>query len=859
MISENTPQEFDHDLYSRQLGTFGMEAMGKLIKLRVFIQGLSGVSFFYLTTLKISFILPLLISCQIGVETAKNLIMAGPKSVTLHDTTIVTAPDLGSNFYVRESNVNKHTRAEASLSELKDLNPYVEVTNYTGEITTEFIKDFDVVVFSQDFDRDHLIKINEFCRSQATPIGFIWTGNLGLYGWTFVDYGPNHSVFDHNGENCQSAIITSVTNCEKGIVTTGEDKRHGFEDDDYILFREVEGMTELNNQRFQIKVLSPFSFTIGDTTNFGAYTRQGIAEQVKVPRIVKFNSLADSLNEPLGEGVIELQDPDMDWERMNRPFELHLVLKSVLDFYTAKRRLPGLLNQEDASIVSGIASHKVGELKKSSEQWDAETDKPENARKPSLYRVEEINDNMAETVSKFAITQSAPFNSFWGGVVAQEIVKYTGKFSPLRQWLHYQVFTLCLPDGEVEREIDHNDRFRDQTVLFGKEAMQKLKDLKLFMVGAGALGCEYLKQFALMGVSSSDKGQLTVTDDDTIELSNLNRQFLFRKNHVKQSKAVTACSVAKTINPSLNVSAKQLRADPKTENDFTDVFWDELDCVFGAVDNMHARHYVDSKCVLHKKHLFESGTLGTKCNSQIVVPFKTQSYSDSQDQKEESIPMCTLRNYPYLLDHTIEWARDYFQGLFADGTAEFHNLIKDPQGYVKSAIDASKNEAGSILDKFTFLSKFTLCWPTPSTEGFINIARQLFQDIFHDQVAQLLNCFPRDYQDENGRLFWTSPKRPPYVIEFDADDDVHFLFIKSVVTILSDVFNFKTNISEDEIRNHARNAPFTVAPLSKKAIKKGDDDTTVEKSDDDDEKLAKLVNLIYLLHNELFSLTLLTT
>jgi ubiquitin-activating enzyme E1 len=171
--------------------------------------------------------------------------------------------------------------------------------------------------------------------------------------------------------------------------------------------------------------------------------------------------LADSLNEPLGEGVIELQDPDMDWERMNRPFELHLVLKSVLDFYTAKRRLPGLLNQEDASIVSGIASHKVGELKKCSEQWDAETDKPENARKPSLYRVEEINDNMAETVSKFAITQSAPFNSFWGGVVAQEIVKYTGKFSPLRQWLHYQVFTLCLPDGEVEREIDHNDRFRD--------------------------------------------------------------------------------------------------------------------------------------------------------------------------------------------------------------------------------------------------------------------------------------------------------------------------------------------------------------------------------------------------------------
>jgi ubiquitin-activating enzyme E1 len=48
------------------------------------------------------------------------------------------------------------------------------------------------------------------------------------------------------------------------------------------------------------------------------------------------------------------------------------------------------------------------------------------------------------------------------------------------------------------------------------------------MVGAGALGCEYLKMFSLMGVSCSKEGFLHVTDDDNIEISNLNRQFLFR-------------------------------------------------------------------------------------------------------------------------------------------------------------------------------------------------------------------------------------------------------------------------------------------------------------------------------------------
>lgn len=127
-------------------------------------------------------------------------------------------------------------------------------------------------------------------------------------------------------------------------------------------------------------------------------------------------------------------------------------------------------------------------------------------------------------------------------------MKYTGKFTPLNQWLHYSTFNHCLPKAEdVSRPNDAQSRFRDQTVIFGEEAVKRLAELKIFMIGAGALGCEYLKQFALMGVSSQAQGKLTVTDDDTIEISNLNRQFLFRKQHVQKSKAAVACGVARTI------------------------------------------------------------------------------------------------------------------------------------------------------------------------------------------------------------------------------------------------------------------------------------------------------------------------
>lgn len=64
--------------------------------------------------------------------------------------------------------------------------------------------------------------------------------------------------------------------------------------------------------------------------------------------------------------------------------------------------------------------------------------------------------------------------------------------------------------------------------MFGLEFQRKIEDTKEFLVGAGAIGCEMLKNWAMMGLGTGPNGRITVTDMDTIEKSNLNRQFLFR-------------------------------------------------------------------------------------------------------------------------------------------------------------------------------------------------------------------------------------------------------------------------------------------------------------------------------------------
>ncbi len=166
--------------------------------------------------------------------------------------------------------------------------------------------------------------------------------------------------------------------------------------------------------------------------------------------------------------------------------------------------------------------------------------------------VEEVEESVITNIARFARAQISPMAAFWGGIVSQEVVKFVGKYSPLQQWLHYDIME-SLPKGEVNRTLT-GGRYDHQIAIYGKETQTKLGNSKLFMIGAGALGCEFMKGFALMGVGC-EGGSIVCTDNDHIEVSNLNRQFLFRKGDINESKSKVACGAAKRMNPQLKYKA----------------------------------------------------------------------------------------------------------------------------------------------------------------------------------------------------------------------------------------------------------------------------------------------------------------
>ena len=113
-------------------------------------------------------------------------------------------------------------------------------------------------------------------------------------------------------------------------MTVHEDKRHIYEDGDFVQFVELEGMTELNaHEPVKITVIDGYSFKIHvDCSTFGDYTRQGSVINVKMPRRIVFHSLEQSAANPVAsspDGMLLCPD----FRLFGRSDQLHLALKTV--------------------------------------------------------------------------------------------------------------------------------------------------------------------------------------------------------------------------------------------------------------------------------------------------------------------------------------------------------------------------------------------------------------------------------------------------------------------------------------------------------------------------------------------------
>lgn len=274
------------------------------------------------------------------------------------------------------------------------------------------------------------------------------------------------------------------------------------------------------------------------------------------------------------------------------------------------------------------------------------------------------------------------------------------------------------------------------------ETIKKLNDLKILIVGSGAIGCELLKNLASINIRS-----IEITDPDHIELSNLSRQFLFGINDIKKSKSEIASKKIMYYNPLINVKSYNKKLDV-LEQEFIDEKFSNVDIIFNALDNLQGRLFVDANCIKHHKPLFESGTMGNSGNTQAIIPNITESYGASKDpQGETNYAVCTIKHFPSLIQHTIHYAMEDFTNLF----------VISPKNFIDYLIDANQNnniQNRRLFNILCFINSIN------SIDGYIIWAYNLFYDRFVRRINAILQAHPLDSLNDN-KPFWSNGKRAP--------------------------------------------------------------------------------------------------
>lgn len=576
--------------------------------------------------------------------------------------------------------------------------------------------------------------MSDYCRSNNSKLVVLYS--KGVSGVVFVDAGNSHLVTDATGETIESVQIGEINS--DGKVRCATNNSHDFQSGDYIRFENMEGTNVKQFEKeWKINVINKTTFQL-DSFDSSAFTfLNGTAVYVKKSITINHQTWTEQTTKP----SIAFNF-DMD--------KAESLVKTYLQMYSN-------------NLVDSMPFI-----------WSEE----------NKYFMETNNIEWVEQARTFSY-ELISVVSLMGSIAASEAIKLvTNKYLPINQWFTWFDSSL-LP----KQEPDFTAARTSYGILWGTEFENKLISSRWFMVGSGAIGCEHLKNLAYMNV-----GEVILTDPDHIEKSNLNRQFLFRSEHIGKSKSEMAANAINKMKPNMKITHYLQKVGSDNLQWTESIMESNITGVLNALDNVKARRFMDEMCFKYGLPLFESGTTGTKGNTQPVVPFVTETYSNSTDpDQEKSFPICTIKSFPNEITHTIHWAMDQFE-FFNRGPSTMNKWVNSP----------SSIEELSQIEKFQALediNKFTVKYPTQLSglNSCVEWSADMFVENYINSINQLLYTFKPDHEVAPGVLFWSAGKRCPKPITWDPNNQLVLDYIEASTHLLARISGLEDNFSRDDI------------------------------------------------------------
>lgn len=342
---------------------------------------------------------------------------------------------------------------------------------------------------------------------------------------------------------------------------------------------------------------------------------------------------------------------------------------------------------------------------------------------------------------------------------------------------------------------------------------QDLSNYSVLLVGVGGIGCEVLKCLSKFKLK-----QLVIIDMDDIELSNLNRQFYFRPQHIGHPKVMVAKEVFETIAPQLNIVAYQ---ENIFNPEFDSTFFKQFQAVIMALDNQEARSHINRICINNNIPMLESGTFGFLGQAFLILPKVSRCYDCyPKASQTKGVQICTIRTNPTKPEHCMYWAKLVFNNLFdiqmTDETFRIVECVKSKEANVLELLEQFKDilirHFCTQIDvvKNANLEKFGHLIPMDEAQieaDFKAVCAELLENLQPNEGSnnEVVDCSQKMPQTNSEEL--DKPQNPnsspstkaalrrflllvtiPESFGFDKDDELHVEFVTDLSNLRS--YNF---------------------------------------------------------------------
>ena len=783
----------------------------------------------------------------------------------------MTKNDLFSNFFAQKEDVDTNSRADITQRGLMEINNFAIVMIFKGELSNDFsiLNEYNLVIITEIISLETAQTLNQYCRMKH--IGFIYTCEFGLSSFLFTDFGDDFIIEDNNGLEPNKYYIKSISNSCPDIVeidpiknNLGENIYLNIGTGDFVSFKDVKGMTELNDTPPRpIRVINKTKFTIEDTTKFQEFTGVGIVEEVKVPRPAIFKPLSEAINVIYYEDVIEdylnedsylgstaskmSNEPLIDdlgiisniktsqdniiineekkenipWIKMfYAEFEneslknlsnekMHLAFLALHEYFNIHQDLPNFNKIKENKECIDISLKILSKAKEEGFRW--------------AINLCKIDKPFLDNVFKFCKFKFTPFTNYLAGIVAQEVIKFTGLYKPISQWVYFNFFNLLniskvndiIEKRNLTEENDKENNIEPNILnIFNEIYNEQIKDVNILIIGFNDISYEMIKLFIILGLLDNKENKIKIVSNNKYDI----KEKLEELKHLGKKVDIPIIQEKLDLNDN-NINNNYLKKD----------WWINSNIIIDTLpfdSNEKEKISLIKNSKENKKILISLNYSKYSANSEIFLPeIKSDNYiiEETPKPQEEKNEIKIVDDYNdeedydkykniCTLDEALNWSRNYFQDNFIKYIKYLIELINkshsesDMNKYIDNILSIEKeNEKDfdisiKLIKIFKKLVTFKLGM---NYETIVFYSMEIFEELFSKSAQKLLLKYPSDLLLKNSnKKFWSGARKEPKQINFDINNEEHFQLVYCMtyffceILKLPDIKNKMKNIKQ---------------------------------------------------------------